>query len=421
MSPTEPIDPARALDAPAARAYLAAHPDLAAILGGDPQGWAIREASDGFLNVVFLVQGRDGGLCLKQALPWVRHAGESWPLPATRAYFEQSYLTIVGPLAEGALPTLRHYDPSRQILAMDYLSPHETLRYALIAGRRFPRVSVDIGAFVARACYRSSAFCQPLERFRDWQARFATGVELQRITLDLIFQDAYRDNPRSSWTSPQLDDLAHGFRRDLALKRAAGRLAHRFLTTGQALIHGDLHTAAIMVTETDTKVIDPEFALYGPIGFDLGAYLANILISHLTQPAHATPGDDRIAMADWLLEQPQLLWDSFSRIFRDLWDTGGGGDAYHDDLFAKPGSAAILRPDHAALEAEIFADMVGFAALKMIRRVFSYAHVADFLRIADPDRRAACERRTVLLARRLLTEPGRFRTPGDIVAATRAA
>lgn len=414
-------DAIRALDVPAARAYLAAHPDLAAILGGDPEAWEIREASDGFINVVFLVRGPAGGLCLKQALPWVRHAGESWPLPDNRAWFEQSYLSIVGPLVDGALPRLHHYDPARQILAMEYLTPHETLRYALIDGKRFPRVSADIGAFVARATYRTSPFRQPLERVRELQALFAAGVELQRITLDLIFEDAYRDNPRSSWTSPQLDDLAHGFRQDVPLKRAAGRLAFRFLTTGQALIHCDLHTAAIMVTETDTRVIDPEFAVYGPIGFDLGAYLANILISHLTQPGHATPADDRTGMAEWLLEQPALLWDSFSRTFRELWETEGGGDAYHGDLFPKPASAALLRPDYEALEAEIFADMVGFAALKMIRRVFSYAHVADFLRIADPDRRAACERRTVLLARRMLTEPGEFRTPGDIVAATHAS
>ena len=121
--------------------------------------------------------------------------------------------------------------------------------------------------------------------------------------------------------------MAHGYREDVELKRAAGRLAQRFLTVGQALIHCDLHTAAIMVTETDTKVIDPEFALYGPIGFDLGAYLANMLISHLAQPGHATPADDRAAMAEWLLQQPALLSESFSRTFRELWESEGGGDA----------------------------------------------------------------------------------------------
>ncbi len=47
----------------------------------------------------------------------------------------------------------------------------------------------------------------------------------------------------------------------------------------QALIHGDLHTGSIMVNEQDTKVIDPEFAFYGPMGFDVGTLLANLLLN----------------------------------------------------------------------------------------------------------------------------------------------
>ena len=42
----------------------------------------------------------------------------------------------------------------------------------------------------------------------------------------------------------------------------------------EALIHGDLHTGSIMVTESETRVIDPEFAFYGPMGFDVGAVSA---------------------------------------------------------------------------------------------------------------------------------------------------
>jgi 5-methylthioribose kinase len=39
-----------------------------------------------------------------------------------------------------------------------------------------------------------------------------------------------------------------------------------FLTRAEALLHGDLHTGSVMVTESDTRVIDPEFAFFGPIG-----------------------------------------------------------------------------------------------------------------------------------------------------------
>ena len=57
------------------------------------------------------------------------------------------------------------------------------------------------------------------------------------------------------------------------MKLEVAKLKEGFLTHAQALIHGDLHTGSIMVTEEDTKVIDPEFAFYGPIGFDIGAVI----------------------------------------------------------------------------------------------------------------------------------------------------
>jgi thiamine kinase-like enzyme len=51
-------------------------------------------------------------------------------------------------------------------------------------------------------------------------------------------------------------------------------LTAKFAMDGAALLHGDLHTGSIMCTETTTFVIDHEFAFYGPMGFDVGAFLA---------------------------------------------------------------------------------------------------------------------------------------------------
>ena len=47
-----------------------------------------------------------------------------------------------------------------------------------------------------------------------------------------------------------------------------------------ALLHGDLHTGSIMAEAGKTMVIDPEFAFYGPMGFDIGALLANLLLAY---------------------------------------------------------------------------------------------------------------------------------------------
>lgn len=39
-----------------------------------------------------------------------------------------------------------------------------------------------------------------------------------------------------------------------------------------------------MVTETLSKVIDPEFAFYGPMAFDVAKILANLLLALFASP-----------------------------------------------------------------------------------------------------------------------------------------
>lgn len=102
-----------------------------------------------------------------------------------------------------------------------------------------------------------------------------------------MFAHPYIKHKHNRWTSPQLDKLAGMFRMDASLRVAAQTMKEKFLTQAQALIHGDLHSGSIMVTQDDTKIIDPEFAFYGPMGFDLGAYFGNLFLAIFSQPGHA--------------------------------------------------------------------------------------------------------------------------------------
>ena len=67
----------------------------------------------------------------------------------------------------------------------------------------------------------------------------------------------------------------------------------RFCERAQALIHGDLHTGSVMVTLESTQVIDPEFAFYGPMGFDVGAFIGNLILAYFAQDGHVNDGNDR--------------------------------------------------------------------------------------------------------------------------------
>ena len=67
----------------------------------------------------------------------------------------------------------------------------------------------------------------------------------------------------------------------------------RFIERAQALIHGDLHTASIMVTTGSTQIIDSEFGFYGPMGYDIGAFLGNLILAYYAQNGHADQANDR--------------------------------------------------------------------------------------------------------------------------------
>jgi 5-methylthioribose kinase len=409
--------PYRVLDADTLPAYLAGLEEVRTLLDGPPAAWRVREVGDGNLNMVFIVEGRAGSVCVKQALPYVRVAGPGWPMSPERAYFEQAYFSSVAPHVGAAVPKIHHYDPHLQCIVMERLAPHIILRQGLIAGRRYPRVARDIGEYVARACFFTSDLARPFEQNMDGMALFARNQPLVRITVDLIFAEPYFAAERNRHTSPELDAAARTLRLDGAVKTAVAGFGHKFLSCPQALIHGDLHSGSVMVTAADSRVIDPEFAFYGPIGFDLGAFFANLLLSWYSQPGHATGADDRSAYRAWILEQAWTFWTTFHDRFVALWSDSGEGDAYPKRMFGEPGDAAALARARADFMNGLFADMLGFAACKMIRRILGFAHVLDLDGIADTSLRARCESAALAMAVTLLKAPAQFRSIDAVIDA----
>jgi len=404
----------RILDAKSLPALLAGLEGVAALLGSRPQDWRVREVGDGNLNLVFIVEGERGSVCVKQALPYVRAAGPSWPMSLNRAFFENAYFQAVAPFVGRAIPKIHHYDAGLYCTVMELLSPHIILRHGLIAGHEYPDLAHNMGEYVARACFFTSDLARPFERKLADAALFSGNVALLRISVDLIFADPYRASERNRHTSPQLDDIVADMRRDGPLKVAASQFGERFLNQPQALLHGDLHSGSVMVTATDTRVIDPEFAFYGPMGFDLGAFFGNLLLSWYSQPGHAA---DRGAYQEWILAQAKCFWETFRARFLALWADEAAGDAFPGSVFASPGDTPALLAARGAYVESIFADMLGFGACKMIRRIVGFAHVADFERVHDTSLRANCEAGALSMARLLLTHPEQFRSLDDVLDA----
>ncbi|WP_180898313.1 S-methyl-5-thioribose kinase [Martelella soudanensis] len=357
---------------------------------GPPSGWQVREVGDGNLNLVFIVEGGGRSMIVKQALPYVRLVGEGWPLPLTRSFFEYSALVRQAERAPESVPEVYYFDERQAIIVQEFLSPHIILRKALIDGQMLPRLAQDIGLFMARTLFRGSDLSMEAAARKKDMALFAGNDALCDITEALVFTDPYYDAEMNSHTSPELDGIVAKLRADRDLKVTAQEMKQAFVTRAETMLHGDLHTGSIMVTEDETRVIDPEFAYYGPMAFDVGMLLANYWMSYFSQRGHEQngPRDDQ---RRYLLDTITATWSVFRDEFSRLWRDERTGILFQRSLYEDQGDALGAEQALERFLHGLFEDMLGFAGLEIHRRILGLAHNADFETIADRPQKARSE------------------------------
>jgi len=377
---------------------------ITARLGADTSVWQCKEVGDGNLNLVFIVTSPAGQVIIKQALPYVRLVGDSWPLPLKRAYFEYHALIRQAARDPGLVPEVYYFSEEQAIIAMAFFTPHIILRHKLMARERVDGLAETLGNFLARTIFRGSDLSMDTAKRKRDVALFVDSVELNDITETLVFSDPYFNAERNHHTAG-LDPIVARLRADIDLKVEAHHLKAKFANNAETLLHGDFHTGSVMVTERDTKVIDPEFALYGPMGFDIGMLLGNFWMAYFAQPGH---GNDETYQA-WILEVIKDIWHSFTAEFSQLWRTERTGILYEDSVFG--GQSLASEQALSQRLAMIWEDTLGFAGVEMIRRTLSLAHIAENDSIEDEALRANCEARGLDMGRQLVVNRTRM---GDI-------
>ncbi|KAI0492533.1 hypothetical protein KFK09_026806 [Dendrobium nobile] len=408
----------RALDEKSLIEYIKATPALSSLLGDDLEALTVKEVGDGNLNFVYIVISSSGGsIVIKQAIPYIRCIGESWPMTKERAYFEALTLREHGRLCPAHVPEVYHFDRPLSLIAMRYLKPpHIILRKGLIAGIEYPLLAEHMSEYMARTLFFTSLLYRSTSEHKREVAEYCGNVELCRLTEQVVFSDPYKISQYNHWTSPYLDQDAETVREDDILKLEVAGLKSMFCERAQALIHGDLHTGSVMVTTDSTQVIDPEFAFYGPMGFDIGALVGNLILAFFSQDGHSDNGKDRKVYKQWILKTIEDTWNLFHKKFISLWNEhkDGNGEAYLADVYKKPELWFLVQEKYIK---DLFHDSLGFGAAKMIRRIVGVAHVEDFESITDAKRRAYCEHRALEFAKMILKERQRYNTIEQITSA----
>lgn len=373
-----------------------------------------REVGDGNLNLVFFVTNaadETEGVVVKQAVPYLRVAGDSWPLTLERMRYETQALKMQGKLAPGLVPVVYDADQEMSLVVMEYLGKHEIMRKPLVHRKRFPLFVDHISTFMARTLFMTSdMYLTGIEK-KELQSQFIN-PHLCKMQEDFVFTNPYMQSDENHW-NPLVDAEVQAVRKNGGLKVRIGEMKEKYMTQAQCLIHNDLHTGSIMLNQEDTRVIDPEFAFFGPMGHDIAAVLQNLTLNYLSHFAHTPDPVERADYQAYLLNTIEQIWEQFAAKFETMWVTENKGELMQTKYWSFEGGDQAWADFRKRYMARLFQDMVGFSGSKILRRMMGIVTVWDISSIEDPEERARVERMAIRIGTRWLMEKESIRSMSD--------
>lgn len=396
----------KAFDVDSVCAFVEAHDELRAIVGDG--NITAREIGDGNLNLAFVIetdQASQPTLLLKQALPYLRVAGEGWPLTRERMRFETESLLFHNKIAPGLVPQVYAYDLDNSWVAMEFLADHDVLRHAIKAGVPLRKAAREIGAFSAKLTYHSSEMSLTAQEKRA-RAQSFTNPELCNLQEQFVFTNPFFDSEENTWID-KIDADVQAVRCDPALKRAIAHAKAVYMAKSQALLHGDLHTGSVMVNRSgdaaQSRIIDPEFAFYGPVAYDLGTMFANFAIGALVQPALDGGRAARCSLQSDLVNGIADAWRGFAEEIEQLWTPEASGDLARADYWnGDTDSFTAFRSEYMQT---IAADCGAQGGCELLRRCMGIVSVSELEAIENLENRGRIERQIIAIARSWLLEP----------------
>jgi len=398
------------LDASNLEAYLFSLPKIKAFF--DTDSLIIDEIGDGNLNFVFLVTSSSDTskqLIIKQAVPYLRCVGESYPLSKERMTYEIRSLKRFAKLSRH-IPKIYHSDEEMSVLIMEYLSSHIIMRKGMIEGIEYPKFAEHISSFLANTLFKTSSLYLSSSGKRILISQFIGNSELCKLTEDFVFTAPFMEDETNA-ELPELSDVAQYIANDVELKTKILQLKYKFMNQSDALLHGDLHTGSIMISQDETYVIDSEFAFVGPMGFDVGALIANLVMSWVSHTVQVHNSN----YADLILETINSVWQRFDEKFRSLWN-----ETEESALFTKGfTNDEILNTYQEQYMQTLLQESIGFAGCKIIRRQFGIAGVEDIRGIEDDAVREEANRLAISIGERFIKQYHTVKTTDDIMKLVR--
>ncbi|MGI0510749.1 S-methyl-5-thioribose kinase [Treponema denticola] len=359
------------------------------------------EIGDGNINYVYRIFDKNTkrSLILKQADVQTRVRPDGYLNP-DRSIREAEVLKLYNECAPGFSPKIIYADPVMAAIIMEDIGPYSNLRMELMAGKIFYGIEELIARFIVDTSLPSTDLVLAYQKKFQAAAKFYN-PDLCKITEDLVFTHPYKDVRQRNILLPENADwLKKKFYEDSNLIARVAVLKEKFNNYSQGLIHGDLHSGSIFVKneneEIKIKIIDPEFAFYGPIAYDLGNVLAHFIFAQgyaKYSPLFVDEEKQRTDFLSWLENVKNNLFKFFHVFAKDFLVKNIKDPIYQNEIFI----------DNYIEKIKI--DAVSFCGTELNRRIIGSAKTAEITNIKKIENRIALERDLAELGCAMILNP----------------
>lgn len=233
------------------------------------------KAGEGNMNCTVRAVTTEGSLIVKQSRPWV----EKYPqfaAPWDRALHEAAFYRAIAPFDELSrmTPRLLDADAEARVLVLEDLGDH----------------SKDVGVYAGEhwddtEIVQMAAFLSALHSLvrREGDTGRLANRDMRELNHAHLFVVPLKDGNGLDLDSitPGLAEAARFLKEDQAYVREVTRLGQEvYLADGDCLLHGDFFPGSLLRTASGPYVIDPEFGFFGRPEFDMGVFLAHLLLSN---------------------------------------------------------------------------------------------------------------------------------------------
>ena len=361
------------------------------------------EDGDGFINHVFRVSDGTHNLIVKQSRPSAR-ADIGVTVDRNRYRLEYRSMQIRHAIVPDLVPDIYDCDDENLTFITEDVSYLSITRFQLLKGVQFPKLADQMARYMAATEFYTSEYYLDNKDFRNLSVYFTNSTMRHIMDNGMFLTSVIPEDTIGLPLDPEFETFSRRVCADPQVLLARQKLRHIFMSKGECLIHGDLHTSNVFAGPDECKVIDMEYTFCGPFAYDLGYFLANFIAQYEAAVFRPFPSEEeRSSYKEYCLFMIRETYTRFCDYVCQYCDEDSKPEYHNIPGYQEDFRLTVLR------------EFIGFAASAQLGRISNSIPYADYDEIEDPVQQHNAKCLSIIICGVFLTKWETYETIDQII------